>query len=374
MIIGVPKESAPGETRVALVPETVGKWVKGGAEVVIESGAGVAAGCPDDTYTAVGAKLAGSAKELFAQADTIVKVQAPTVEEVQMMKDGAFLLSFVYPVQNLELVKALNAKKITCYAMDAVPRISRAQVMDALSSMATVGGYKAVLYAAVKQVRFFPMLTTAAGTIAPARVVILGVGVAGLQAIATARRLGAVVEAYDVRPAVKEQVESLGAKFIDSGIKAEGAGGYAREQTDEEKKQAQDVLAKHIAAADVVITTALVPGKKAPILVNADHVKSMKPGSVIVDMAAEQGGNCELTEPGQDVTKHGVLICGVINLPASMPFHASQMYSRNIHALLSHLYKSNALALDFNEEVCRDAAITHEGEVRHAATKAAMGA
>jgi NAD(P) transhydrogenase subunit alpha len=374
MIIGVPKETAAGETRVAMIPEIVGRWTKGGAEVLVQKGAGEAASYLDDQYLAANAKLVDDAATVFAQADILVKVQKPTVDEIKMMKDGAFLLSFVYPVQNLDTVKALNEKKITCYAMDAIPRISRAQVMDALSSMATVAGYKAVLLAAVKQSRFFPMLTTAAGTIAPARVVILGAGVAGLQAIATARRLGAIVEAYDVRPAVKEQVESLGAKFIDTGVSAEGAGGYAREQTDEEKKKAQEVLAKHLAAADVVVTTALVPGRRAPILVTADHVKSMKPGSVVMDLAAEQGGNCELTVPGEDVVRHDVIVSGVLNLPATMAYHSSQMYSKNMHALLSHLIKKNELVLDFNDEVTRDTCITYQGEVKHAATKTAMGA
>ena len=374
MKIAVIKETAPGETRVAMIPEIAGRWVKGGAEVVVEADAGKHAAYLDAQYTAVGASIAPDAATELADADIVLKVARPTVDEINKMKSGALLISFFYPVQNLDLVKAAQSRNVTVYAMDAIPRISRAQVMDALSSMATVGGYKAVLLAATKQVRFFPMLTTAAGTIAPAKVVILGAGVAGLQAIATARRLGAVVEVSDVRPEVKEQVESLGGKFIDTGVTASGAGGYAREQTEEEKKKAQEVLAKHIAAADVVITTALIPGRKAPILVTAEHVRSMKPGSVIIDMAAEQGGNCELTEPGTDAIKHDVVISGVINLPATMPMHASQMYSRNVHALLSHLVKKNVLELNFEDEIMRDTCITHQGEVRHAATKAALGA
>ncbi len=295
MIIGVPRESASGETRVAFIPEIVGKWTKGGAEVHVQKGAGDAASFLDEAYTAVGARIVGKA-EAFG-ADVVVKVQRPTVEEVAKLKTGGFYVSFVYPVQNLDVVKALVDRKTTCYAMDAVPRISRAQTMDALSSMATVAGYKAVLLAAVKQGKFFPMLTTAAGTIAPAKVLILGAGVAGLFAIGTARRLGAVVEAYDVRPAVKEQVESLGAKFIDAGMSsaAEDKGGYAKEQSAEDRKRAQEILAKHIAGADVIITTALVPGKQAPRLVTADHVKSMKPGSVVVDIAAKQGRNSKPT-------------------------------------------------------------------------------
>lgn len=376
MIIGVPKETAAGETRVAMIPEIVGRWTKGGAEVLVQKGAGASAAYLDDQYVQAGAKIVPDAVAVLGNADVVVKVQKPTVEEIQMMKEGAFLVSFIYPVQNVDTVKALASKKITCYAMDAIPRISRAQVMDALSSMATVAGYKAVLLAAVKQGKFFPMLTTAAGTIAPAKVVILGAGVAGLQAIATARRLGAIVEAYDVRPAVKEQVESLGAKFIDTGLSQnlEDKGGYAKEQTEEDRRRSQEVLAKHLAAADVVVTTALVPGKRAPILVTAEHVKSMKAGSVVMDLAAEQGGNCELTEPGKDVVKHDVIISGHLNLPASMPMHASQMYSRNMHALLSHLIKKNELALDFNDEITRDTCITHQGEIKHEATKNALSA
>lgn len=376
MVIGIPTETAASETRVAMIPEVAGRWTKGGAEVLVQSGAGLAASYLDNQYVQAGAKVVADAAEVLRQADVVVKVQKPSLDEIGMMKSGSLVVSFIYPVQNLDTVQALNDRRITCYAMDAIPRISRAQVMDALSSMATVAGYKAVLLAAVKQGRFFPMLTTAAGTIAPAKVVVLGAGVAGLQAIATARRLGAIVEAYDVRPAVKEQVESLGAKFIDVGLSQnmEDKGGYAREQSEEDRRRAQDVLARHLAAADVVITTALVPGKTAPILVTAEHVRSMKPGSVILDLAAEQGGNCELTEPGKDVMRHDVIISGVLNLPASMPVHASQMYSRNVHTLLSHLIKDNTPILDFSDEITRETCITHEGEVKHEPTKAALGA
>jgi len=377
MKIGVLKETEAGETRVALVPETVGRLVKAGQQVVIQKDAGLASSFSDATYEAVGATVAPDAASLLSQVDLVVKVQKPSPDEIRGMREGEALVTFIQPVLNPALVRLMVEKKVTSFSMDAVPRISRAQVMDALSSMSTVAGYKAVLLSAVKQGRFFPMLTTAAGTIAPARCVVLGAGVAGLQAIATARRLGAVVEAFDVRPAVKEQVESLGAKFIEAELKAgaEDAGGYAKAQSEDEAQRTRDTLRKPIKDADVVISTALIPGKPAPLLISSDMVAEMKPGSVIIDLAAEMGGNCQLTKAGEDVSSpNGVIISGVLNLPASMPIHASQMYSRNMLSLLNLLIKDGNLNLDFNDEIIKGACITHNGEILHGPSKAAVEA
>jgi NAD(P) transhydrogenase subunit alpha len=377
MIIAVPKETEAGETRVALVPDSAGRFVKAGLEVWVESGAGDSASFLDKAYEAVGCKMVADVKTLLGGADIITKVNKPNAAEVAMMKEGALLISFIYPMQNLDLVKQLASRKLTTYAMDAIPRISRAQSMDALSSMATVAGYKAVLLAAVKQGKFFPMLTTAAGTIAPAKALILGAGVAGLQAIATARRLGAVVSAFDVRPAVKEQVESLGAKFVEMELPtgAEDKGGYAKEMDEDFIRREHEAIHKVAKDSDIIITTALIPGKKAPILVTEDMVKDMKPGSVIIDLASEQGGNCTLTETGRDVVRHDVIISGPLNLPASMPIHASQMYSKNVETLLKHLInKEKQLNLDFNDDINKGTCVTHNGEVTHGPTQKLLGA
>lgn len=377
MIIAVPRETEAGETRVALVPDVVGRLVKAGHEVRVETDAGVAASHANEQYTAAGARIMPDVAALLAGAEIVVKVQKPSEDEVKVLPRGCMLVSFLYAMVNLPLVKVLAEQGVTAMAMDAIPRISRAQVMDALSSMSTVAGYKAVLLAAARSGKFFPMLTTAAGTIAPARVFILGAGVAGLQAIATARRLGGVVEAFDVRPAVKEQVESLGAKFVEMELPegAEDAGGYAREQSEDFLRREMEAIHKHAREADVIITTALIPGKRAPLLLTEAMVNDMKRGSIIIDLAAEMGGNCELTKPGEDIDHRGVLISGVLNLPATMPIHASQMYSRNVLSLLTHLMaKQEKLQLDFSDEITRGTCITHEGRVNHAPTRALLEA
>lgn len=344
-----------GERRVALTPDAVPALVKAGLEVAVQSGAGQGAYFADADYQKAGAQIVPDAKTLLAGADLTVKINRPTTAEVGLLRGGSVLIAFLYPRTNPELVQQLTARKITAFSMDLVPRISRAQSMDALSSQANVAGYKAVLIAAEAMPKFLPMMTTAAGTIRPAKVLVLGAGVAGLQAIATARRLGAVVWGYDVRAAVKEQVESLGAKFLefDIGVKdAEGAGGYAKELSPEAKAKQQQMLGEKTKEFDVVITTALIPGKPAPRLVTKETVAGMKPGSVIVDLAAETGGNCELTEPGKTVIKHGVIIAGPTNLPATMPVHASQLYAKNITELLKLLVtKDGKLNLDFNDEI-----------------------
>lgn len=340
---------------MALTPDAVPALVKAGLEVAVQSGAGQGAYFADADYQKAGAQIVPDAKTLLAGADLTVKINRPTTAEVGLLRGGSVLIAFLYPRTNPELVQQLTARKITAFSMDLVPRISRAQSMDALSSQANVAGYKAVLIAAEAMPKFLPMMTTAAGTIRPAKVLVLGAGVAGLQAIATARRLGAVVWGYDVRAAVKEQVESLGAKFLefDIGVKdAEGAGGYAKELSPEAKAKQQQMLGEKTKEFDVVITTALIPGKPAPRLVTKETVAGMKPGSVIVDLAAETGGNCELTEPGKTVIKHGVIIAGPTNLPATMPVHASQLYAKNITELLKLLVtKDGKLNLDFNDEI-----------------------
>ncbi len=383
MTVGVPKEIVPGERRVALVPETVGRLVKSKVEVVVQAGAGEAAFFADRDYEAAGATLVADAAALFGRSDVVVKVQRPVrneslgKHEVELLREGATLVAFLQPLSNPELVKALAARRITSFSMDAIPRITRAQKMDALSSQATVAGYQAVLIAAERLPKFFPMLTTAAGTISPARVLVIGAGVAGLQAIATARRLGAVVSAYDTRPAVKEQVQSLGAKFveIDLGVQdTEAAGGYAKALADEVLRRQQALLARTVADSDVVITTAQVPGKRAPLIVPDAVVRQMRPGSVIVDLAAEQGGNVEGTEAGREVVRHGVLVCGPVNLPSRMPLHASQMYSRNVHALLAEMLDAEGrLSLNFEDQVIAETCITHAGRVVHAAAAALAG-
>lgn len=373
MRIGVPRETVPGERRVALVPETVQKLIKGGNEVIVERGAGTEAAFPDASYESAGATIVPDAFD----AELVVKVQKPTEEEIGKLRSGSALIAFLQPLVDPKLARTLAERGVTALSMDAIPRITRAQPMDALSSQATVAGYKAVLLASATLPKFLPMLTTAAGTIAPARAFVIGAGVAGLQAIATARRLGAIVQAFDTRPVVKEQVQSLGAKFleIDLGESGEGAGGYAKELSEEAHRKEVELLAKAVRENDIVITTAAIPGRRAPVLITADMVRDMKPGAVIVDLAAETGGNCELTEPGKTVNADGVTIIGTLNLPSTMPFHASQMYSRNIASLLALLIsKEGQLKLDWNDEVVKGTVITHEGEVVHEGTKKALGA
>ena len=368
MRIGVPKETGPGERRVALVPDGVRTFADKGVEVLVERGAGEQAGFPDAGYEEAGARLV-SADELYAEADLVAKIAKPSAAEVERLRDGQALVSFLQPLVETELAQALAARGVTSFSMTAIPRITRAQPMDALSSQATVSGYKAVLLAAATVGKFFPMLTTAAGTIRPAKVLVLGAGVAGLQAIATARRLGAVVSAYDVRPAVKEQVESLGASFLELDVEgAEGVGGYAVALSDDEHEREQELLALHAGESDAVVTTALIPGRPAPLLLTEGAVAAMAPGSVIVDLAAEMGGNCALTEPGETVVRDGVTIIGETNLPSSMPFHASQMYSRNVSSFLGLLVREGELVFDFEDEIVRETCVTHDRKVLKEAT------
>src|SRR2546427_6805388 len=370
MIVSIPKESALGERRVALVPELVPKLTKAGLEVIVQSGAGAAAGFLDPPYIDAGARIE---PDVFEKADVLLKVQPPTAAEIDRMKAGATLIGFLQPYTSVSEIRALAARRITAFSMELMPRITRAQPMDALSAMSTVAGYKAVLLAASRLPKIFPLLMTAAGTMTPARVFIIGAGVAGLQAIGTAKRLGAVVEAYDTRPALKEQVESLCAKFPGLGLEtkdAEEKSGYAKAQSDEFYKKQQEMMFKYVTAADAVIPTALVPGQRAPILITEEMVRGMRPGSVIVDLAAEQGGNCALTEPGQEVVKHGVVIIGPINLPSTVPFHASQMYARNVTSFLAHLLKDGVIHLDLNDELTRGPLVTYQGEILHEAVKA----
>jgi len=373
MKVGVPRETVPGERRVALVPEAVAKLTKGGTEVIVESGAGLGSGHDDEAYRKAGATIADRAAAFGA--DLVVKVQKPSTEEVGLLREGAALIATLQPLTNADLVRALAARRTTSLSMDAIPRVTRAQPMDSLSSQSNIAGYKAVLMAANALPKFFPMLTTAAGTVTPARVLVLGAGVAGLQAIATARRLGAVVEAFDTRPVVKEQVQSLGARFleIDLGEQGEGTGGYAKELSEEAHRKEVELVGKHVKDADVVITTALVPGRRAPILVTTDMIRSMRPGSVIVDLAAEMGGNAELTQSGKTVVENGVTIIGEVNLPSTLSVHASQLYSRNVSALLGHLMKDGNLTLDMNDEITKGSVITQDGAVVHEPTKKAMG-
>ncbi len=370
VVIGAIREVAPSENRVALVPEVAGKLIALGAKVALERGAGARAQFPDATYN--GVEFADSAQTILSAADVLLKVQAPSVEEIAQLKPGAVVISFMQAHQRHDEVRALRDRGVTSFAMEFVPRISRAQSMDALSSQAAAAGYKAVLIAANTLDKFFPMLTTAAGTIRPAQVLVVGAGVAGLQAIATARRLGAVVEAYDVRSATREQVKSLGAKFIDTGVSAEGTGGYARELTDEEKRKQQEILDARIAAADVVVTTAAVPGRTAPRIVSRAAVERMKAGAVIVDIAAESGGNCELTRAGETVVHGGVRIVGPVNLPAQLAYHASEMYARNLLNFLKPAIVDGELKIDWNDEVFAQSCLTHEGQVRHEATRKAV--
>jgi NAD(P) transhydrogenase subunit alpha len=373
MKVGVPKETADGERRVALVPEVIKKMAAKGFEVVVEPGAGSDAMLADGVYEDAGAAISDD----VWSADVVAKVAAPSDEEIAKLGDGTVLVGFLGPLTNTHSTSALAKAGVTAFAMEAIPRISRAQSMDALSSQSNVAGYKSVLLATQYLGRFLPMMMTAAGTVPPARVLVLGAGVAGLQAIATARRLGAQVTGYDVRAAVAEQVQSLGAAFLEleAGKGAEGEGGYARELTDDEKASQQAELADKIATFDVVITTALVPGRRAPILVTKRSVEKMKAGSVIVDLAGESGGNCELTEPGEVVVRHDVTIVSPLNLPASMPEHSSALYARNVQSLLELLVDDEGeLKLNFDDEIVAGACITRDGEIVHAGAKKAVEA
>lgn len=374
--IFVPKEIAPNETRVAATPATVKRYSQDGFSVLVESGAGAGSYISDAQFEAEGAKIVSSASEGYAQADLVFMVNPPSPEQIGQMKAGATVISYLFPMKNTELVQALKNHNINAYAMDIVPRITRAQKLDALSSQSNLAGYKAVLLAAAELPKMFPMLMTAAGTIRPSKVVIMGAGVAGLQAIATAKRLGALVEVSDVRPAVKEQVQSLGGTFIEvpTDETMETSGGYAREATPEFLKKQAEITRKHLVEADVIITTALVPGKPAPKLVAEDVVQEMRDGSVIVDLAAEQGGNCELTVPGETVVKHGVKIIGTLNLPGTLPMNASDMYAKNIlNAILDNLDKQKNFAWNFGDEIVDTAMVVYNGEIRHAPTREAMG-
>ena len=360
MKVAVPKEAGAGERRVALVPDSVGRLMAAGFTVAVEREAGAEAGFEDAEYAGAGAEVVARG-ELLSGADAVVRVAAPAADEVPELAPGTVLIGFLSPLTDPAGIARLADRGIVAFAMESIPRITRAQSMDALSSQSTVAGYKAVVLAADRSPRLFPLLMTAAGTVAPAKVLVLGAGVAGLQAIATARRLGAVVSGFDVRPVVREQVESLGASFLDLGILgAETSGGYAAELTVEEQARQQSALAEQIPEYDVVVTTALVPGRPAPKLIPATAVERMRPGSVIVDLAAETGGNCELTEPGAEVERHGVTIVGFTDLAARLPYHASQLYSRNVSALLLHLAPGGELALDFDDEITGGACVTRE--------------
>ncbi len=375
MKIGVPSETAQGERRVALVPDGAAKLVHSGSEVVVEAGAGNRAEICDDAYADAGAAVAADRQALLSGADVVLSVQALPRVDVGLLRRGTATISFLQPATQPDVVEALAQQGVTAFSLELVPRISRAQSMDALSSQASLAGYKAVLMAANHLGKFFPMLMTAAGTIPPARVLVLGAGVAGLQAIATARRLGAVVEAYDVRMAVREEVKSLGARFVELELEAqEGEGGYAGEQSEEFLARQRDLLTERVAAADVVITTAAVPGRRAPVLVTAAMVRGMRRGSVIVDLASETGGNTELTRPGEVIEVGGVLIDGTTNVPSTVPLHASQLYSRNVTNLLEHLAPNGVLKIDFGDEITAGACVTHGGEVVNARARELMAA
>ncbi|HWG09052.1 MAG TPA: Re/Si-specific NAD(P)(+) transhydrogenase subunit alpha [Solirubrobacteraceae bacterium] len=372
MRIGVPKETAAGEHRVALVPEVVGKLKGMGLDVLVQSGAGTDALVPDAAFAQAGAELTHDAAEVWS-SDVVLTIAPPDPEQIRSLGQGSILIGFLAPLSSPQTTKALAEAGATAFAMESIPRISRAQSMDALSSQANVGGYKAALLGAEEMGRFYPMLMTAAGTIPPAKVLVLGVGVAGLQALATAKRLGARTTGYDVRPEVAEQVQSLGAQWLDLGLEASGEGGYARELTDEERAQQQQALTDAIKGFDVVITTALVPGRPAPRLVTAEAVEGMKPGSVIIDMAGETGGNCELTEPGQTVVKHDVKIVSPLNLPSSMPEHSSQLFARNVLSLLELLVgEDGTLNLDFDDEIIAGACVVRDGEIVNAGAKSTV--
>ncbi len=368
--IGVIRESAQGERRVAMVPDVAKKLAGAGMELAIERDAGLTAGFPDAAY---GVSPSDDAGGVYSNADIVFTVQPPTLDQVSKLRRGSVLIGALAPYRERELVKALRDGGITSFALELLPRTTRAQAMDILSSQAAAAGYKAMLIAAQAAPKFYPMLTTAAGTVRPSKVLVIGAGVAGLQAIATARRLGAMVEGFDVRPETKEQIESLGAKFLDLGVSAAGEGGYARELTAEERAQQQAALANHLKGIDVVVTTAAVPGRAAPKIVTAAMIAGMKPGAVIVDLAAETGGNTELTKAGETVDSNGVSIIGPVNLPAQTATHASEMYARNLFTFAQLLVKDGALAIDFNDDLVAGSCLTHDGEIRHAATREAIG-
>ena len=374
--VAVPKEIVAGERRVAVVPDVAGRIAKSGNAVSVERAAGDRAGFGDQAYEAVGARIVADASELYAQAEMVLKVQRPRSEEIQLLPEGSALVAFLNPLGDPEFALQLARRRVTAFAMELIPRISRAQSMDALSSQATCAGYKAVLIAASTLPKFFPMLMTAAGTVAPAKVFVIGAGVAGLQAIATARRLGAVVSAFDVRPIVKEQVESLGATFVqaEEHVEAEGTGGYAKALTEDQQERERQAIAGAVAQSDVTITTALVPGRRAPVLVTQPMVNAMRSGSVIVDLAAEAGGNCALTQPGETIAHGGVTIAGPLNVAATMPFHASQLYAKNVLALFDHLVKDGTLNLDMSDEITRGVCVTANGEIVNAAVQARIAA
>jgi len=370
LVIGVPKETAPGERRVAVVPDVVKRFNLLGADFCIEHDAG--AGCHFQDHDFGAKSIAANSSEVFAQSRIVFKVQPPTLDEIRAMQPGTVLIGFLHPYQDHERAKLLCEQNITSFAVELIPRISRAQSMDALSSQATVAGYQCALIAGVVAPKFFPMITYAAGTLRPARVLVVGAGVAGLQAIATAHRLGAIVEAYDVRPETKEQIESLGAKFIDTGVAAIGSGGYARELTSEEKDRQQEKLAKAVSQVDVLITTAAIPGKRSPLIISENMVRGMKQGAVIVDMAADGGGNVAGTRPGETVVVGGVSIVGTINLASRMPVHASEMYSRNLFNFISPFIKDNELRLDWSDEIIAGSVFTREGKICNAGVSKAL--
>lgn len=374
MKIAVLKEIEEDENRVALIPDSIKRLSKNGFELLIEHNAGLASGHSDQDYIAKGATIGSSPQELIEQCNCVVKVRPPSLDEISLLKDGSFYISIIQSTLRHDLVKRLQEKKITAFGLDIIPRTTLAQSMDVLSSMSTIAGYKAVLLAADNINKFFPMLMTAAGTVAPAKVLVLGAGVAGLMACATAKRLGGVVEAFDVRPEVKEQVNSVGAKFVEVPIVEDGSGGggYAKEMSDEYKQKQAQLISKHIAKSDVVIPTALIPGRKAPILITEEQVKSMKPGSVIVDLAAEMGGNCAVTTPGKNTVVHGVQIIGHTNLPSTMSYHASQMFSKNIEKFLSHLCDEKGFKMDMDDEITSGSLVTRDGEIIHELTRSLM--
>jgi NAD(P) transhydrogenase subunit alpha len=366
LIISVCKETAVNEKRVALTPEGAAKLISAGHTVQIEKNAGSASSYPDHAFTDAGAHVIADRDALFSSSDLLLAVNTPDHPSIDKMKAGSALVCFLWALQNPDTVEFLKKQKITALGMDAIPRISRAQTMDALSSMSNIAGYKSVLLGASELDRYLPMMMTAAGTIKPAKVLILGAGVAGLQAIATARRLGAVVEAFDVRPVVKEQVESLGAKFVEVPLEEEDTetkGGYAKELSEKNQQRQKEVIAQHVKKSDIVVTTALIPGRAAPILITTEMVEGMTPGSVVVDIAAEQGGNCEVTKPGETVIHKGVKVIGPLNLPSTLAYHASQLYSKNMLSLLNLLVKDGALNADFEDEILLNTTITHNGEI-----------
>jgi H+-translocating NAD(P) transhydrogenase subunit alpha len=377
MRIGVIKESDHGEVRVALVPDTVARLVKGGFEVIVQNAAGAAANFPDNAYSSGGATLSQDSEYIYQNADIILKVAPPSESEIDRLKSGSIFIGFLDPLRHTRRIAKLAERQITAFSMELIPRSSRAQSMDALSSQANLAGYKAVLLAAVSLPKMFPMMTTAAGTIAPAKVLVLGAGVAGLQACATARRLGAVVEAFDIRPQVKEEVQSVGAKFIEMPLEEDTVAdnGYAKEVSPSTQERICQALSEPIKRADVVITTAQVPGKQAPLLVTQEMIATMKPGAVIIDLAAEQGGNCAYTEPGREIIINGVKIIGAVNLPATVATNASQMYAKNLQMLLQLLVsKDGNLNLDFTDDIIDSACVTHGGEIRNQRIKSALSA